>query len=209
MNKVWKLYPKTSKDFFEEFPEYSSPILQILWNRGIKTQKGIEDFFYPHFEKLHDPFLMKGMKELVKEIKNNLKKRKKIGIFTDFDVDGITGAAIFIETLVSLGFPKKLISLYIPNREKEGYGVNENGVRFLASQGSKVFITIDCGISNVKEIGLARELGMKPIIIDHHEIPPKLPKADIIVNPLQKNDKYPYKELAAGGITFKIAQAFF
>ena len=205
----WQLYPKAPKEFFEEFPEHSPEILQLLWNRGIKTQKEIERFFYPDYEKLYDPFLMKGVRELEKEIGNIIKKKNKIGIFTDFDVDGITSAAIFIETLLCLGFPKKLISFYIPNREKEGYGVNENGVNFLASQGSKVFITIDCGISNVKEIELARTLGMKPIIIDHHEIPKKLPRADIIVNPLQKGDKYPDKELAAGGITFKIAQTLF
>jgi len=202
------LHPKASEEFLVEFPGYSPIILQLLWNRGIKTQKEIEYFFYPDYKNLYDPFLMKGLKELDGEIRRALKKRKKIGIFTDFDVDGITGAAIFIETLLNLGFPKKLISFFIPDREKEGYGVNENGVKFLASQGSEIFITIDCGITNFKEIELARTLGMKPIVIDHHEIPKNLPKADIIVNPLQKNDKYPFKDLAAGGITFKIAQAF-
>lgn len=203
----WILSALAEEGFLRKFAKYPSPILQILWNRGVKTQEAIEDFFCSKYENMHDPFLMKGMLELVSEVKSILKNKKKIGIFTDFDVDGITGAAIFIETLVCLGFPKKLISLYIPDREKEGYGVNENGVNFLASQDCKYFITIDCGISNPKEIEIAKKLGMTPIIIDHHQVPKNLPKAKIIINPLQKNDKYPFKPLAAAGITFKVAQA--
>ncbi|PIQ92869.1 MAG: single-stranded-DNA-specific exonuclease RecJ [Parcubacteria group bacterium CG11_big_fil_rev_8_21_14_0_20_39_14] len=205
----WKVSFPAPENFIRDFQEYSPLVLQILWNRGIKTQSEIENFFYPTLEKLHSPFLMKGMRVLCKEIRGVIKKRKKIGIFTDFDVDGITGAAIFIETLINLGLPKNLISLYIPAREKEGYGVNETGVKFLASKGCKVFITIDCGISNAETIELAKKLGMKPIIIDHHQVPESPPKARIIINPLQKKDKYPCKELAAAGLTFKISQALF
>jgi len=203
----WILSPLAEEGFFRKFLKYSSPILQILWNRGVRTQEEIEDFFCPRYEKMHDPLLMKGVDALVFEVKALLRSKKRIGIFTDFDVDGITGAAIFIETMVNLGFPKKLISLFIPDREKEGYGINENGINFLRAQDCKIFISIDCGISNFKEIELVRKLGMKPIIIDHHQVPKKLPRADIIINPLQKDDKYPFKNLAAAGIVFKISQA--
>jgi len=203
----WTISPLATEGFFRKFSKYPSPILQILWNRGVRTQEEIEDFFCPKYEKMHNPFLMKGVDKLVSEVKSLLKNKKKIGIFTDFDVDGITGAAIFIETLVNLGFPKKLIFLFIPDREKEGYGINENGINFLHAQDCKIFISIDCGISNFKEIEIIRKLGMKPIIIDHHQVPKKLPRAEIIINPLQRGDKYPFKNLAAGGISFKIAQA--
>jgi len=92
----WKVSFPAPENFIRDFQEYSPLVLQILWNRGIKAQSEIENFFYPTLEKLHSPFLMKGMRVLCKEIRGVIKKRKKIGIFTDFDVDGITGAAIFI-----------------------------------------------------------------------------------------------------------------
>ena len=202
----WKIKPKTPGNFFKRFPEYSSLIVQLLYNRGIKTQKEIDEFFNSDYEKdIHDPFLLKGMKKAVRRISRAIEKKEKILIYGDFDADGVCSSAILHLTLKHLGVQKP--GIYIPDSEKENHGLNEKAVKGLAKDGVNLIITVDCGSTDIKEVSLANSLGIDVIITDHHTLRDKLPKAVAIVNSLQKGDKYPFKKLAGAGIAYKLACA--
>lgn len=205
MQKQWKINKKAPKAFLNKFPEYSRMTLQLLWDRKLKTQKAIDEFFNPDYdEDLHDPFLMKGMKEAVERIAKALKNKEKITIFGDYDADGVCGTAILSETLKALGNDP---DIYIPDRNKEGYGLNLEAVKEVAAKKTNLIITIDCGITDFEEVKLANKLGMDVVVVDHHEVHDKIPTAVAIVNPCQKGEKYPFKELAAAGVAFKVVQA--
>jgi len=207
MQKIWKINKPVPKEFLEKFPEYSKLTLQLLWDRGLKTQKAIDEFFSPDYDQdLHAPFLLKDIKKVIKRIEKAGKNQEKVAIFADYDADGICGAVILTELLKSVDiYPET----YIPDRNKEGYGLNLKAVEGLAKKKTNLILTIDCGITDWEEIKLANKLGMDVIIVDHHEIPKKLPSAFAIINPKQKNDKYPFKDLSATGVAFKLVQAFF
>ena len=191
--------------FLNKFPEYSRMTLQLLWDRRLKTQKAIDEFFHPDYdEDLHDPFLMKGMKKAVERITKALKNKEKITIFGDYDADGVCGTAILSETLKALGADP---DIYIPDRNKEGYGLNLEAVKEVAAKKTNLIITIDCGITDFEEIKLANKLGMDVVVVDHHKVHDKIPTAVAIVNPCQKGEKYPFRKLAAAGVAFKVAQA--
>lgn len=207
MNKIWKINKKAPKEFLEKFPEHSKSTLQLLWDRGLRTQKTIDEFFSPDYdEDLHDPFLLKGVKKTIERIQEAAKKQEKTAIFADYDADGICGAVLLTEILKSKGIHPQI---YIPDRNKEGYGLNLKAIEEIAKKGVSLVMTIDCGITDFEEVKLANKLGMDVIIVDHHEVLKKLPQALVIINPKQKGDKYPFKDLAATGVAFKLVQAFF
>jgi len=201
----WEINKKSPKKFLEQFPEYSRLTLQLLWDRNLKSQKQIDEFFSPDYcQDLYDPFLMKGVKKTVKRIKKALKNKEKIVIFGDFDADGVCSCAIMSNVLKLLG---ACLEIYIPDRNKEGYGLNKKAIQKLYSKGIKLIITVDCGSTDFEEIKLANKLGIDTIIVDHHLMPNKAPLAYSIVNPKQKGENYPFKYLAAVGVVFKVAQA--
>jgi len=205
MQKQWKINKKAPKEFLEKFPEYSKLTLQLLWDRELKTQKAIDEFFNPDYdEDLHNPFLLKDIRKTIKRIERAAKNKEKVAIFADYDADGVCGATILTEILKVF---KINPDIYIPDRNKEGYGLNLKAVERTAKKGTNLIITIDCGVTDFDEIKLANKLGVDVIIIDHHEIPKKLPSAFAIINPKQKTCKYPFKHLSATGVAFKLAQA--
>ncbi len=205
MQKKWKISLKAPRSFQEKFPEYSPLALQLLYERGLKTQEAIDKFFNPDYnEDLHDPFLLKDIKPTLKRIFKAVKNKEKITIYADYDADGICSGAILWETLKKLG---ARLDIYIPDRNKEGYGLNPEAIKILAKKKTELIITVDCGVSNKKEVELARKEKIDVIIIDHHHVPKDLPRACAIVNPKQKDCKYPFKELAAAGVVFKVIQA--
>jgi len=202
---IWHFKPKAPEEFVKKFPEYSPLVLQLLWDRGLISQKAIDEFFNPDYEgDLHDPFLMLGMKKAVKRILKAIKKQEKIFIFGDYDADGVCGAVILKTAFEALG--ANLGGVEIPDRIAEGYGLNLEVVRKIAKQQAKLIITVDCGITDFEEIKLANTLGMEVIIVDHHQVTKKLPKAEVIIDPFQKDDKYPFKELSGAGVAFKLVQ---
>lgn len=150
------------------------------------------------------PTEIKNLKKTANRILKAIKEKERIILYGDADLDGISSVIILKESIKSLG--GKVEDLYFPNRETEGYGINEKALRSLAGLAPALFITLDCGISNFEEVKLAKELGFEVIIIDHHEILGKLPQASIIVDPKQKDDKYPFKQFATAGIAFRLSQ---
>lgn len=148
---------------------------------------------------------IKNLTEVAKRILKAIENREKILLYGDADLDGACSVIILKEAIFNLG--GKITQIYFPNREIEGYGISEYGLNFLKKFSPALLITLDCGISNFAEVKLAKKYGFEVIIIDHHEILDQLPEADLVVDPKQKEDKYPFKELATVGITFKLVES--
>lgn len=147
---------------------------------------------------------IKNLKKAAQRIKKAVRNKEKIILYGDADLDGISSVIILKEAIKSLG--GKITDIYFPDREKEGYGLNEEALQFLTKFSPALLVVMDCGIGNFKEIKLAKKLGFEVMIIDHHRVLGKLPQASIIVNPYQEGDKYPFKDFAACGVLFKLAE---
>ena len=147
---------------------------------------------------------IKNLKKAADRIKKAIKNKEKIIIYGDADLDGVSSVIILKEAIKNLG--GNIVAIYFPYRETEGYGINKTALDYLKGLSPALFLTLDCGISNFQEIKLAKKMGFEVVIIDHHEALDKLPKASLIVDPKQKEDKYPFKGLATVGIIFKLAQ---
>ena len=182
----------------------SPEICQILNNRGIDNEKDAEIFMNPSLEYLRDPFLMKDMDKAVERIKKAIENKERIYIYGDYDVDGVSSTSILVLYFKSINYPVKY---YIPNRLEEGYGINENAIEKIHADGCELIITVDCGITSVKEVDLANELGIDVIVTDHHECQSEIPNAYAIVNPKQDDCNYPFDMICGCGVAFKMIQA--
>ena len=207
MAKKWQIKPSAPEDFINKYPEMHPIILNLLYNRGLMEENEFESFLNPDYNKnLFSAFIFKHAKKAVKRLLLALEKQQKIVIYGDYDADGVTSASVLYLAFKELGAN---IEVYIPHREKEGYGLNENAVRKFSEEKVDLIITVDCGISNINEVELAKSLGIDVIITDHHHAPEKIPKALAIINPNVEDEKYPFKSLAGVGVSFKFVQAFF
>lgn len=183
---------------------YPSILRQLLYNRGIYTPEAAEEFFNPSLEKAHDPWLMKGMAIAVDRIRFALQHNEKIAIYGDYDVDGVSGTALLFDYLKHLG---SNVRPYIPNRFEEGYGVRQEGLQTLKSEGVQLVITVDCGARANNEADFSRSIGLDLIITDHHQPHDQIPNAICMLNPKQLGEAYPYPELSGVGIAYKLIQA--
>ncbi len=189
----WKIQPR----------KYDDLIDQLLFNRGIDPAEK-ESFFNPDFGKdLPDPYLLKGMKKAVERIKLAVEKKETVGIFADYDADGIPAAALLYKTLKAIGLKSHV---YIPNRES-GYGLSKSGIDILISKKCSLIITADLGIRNFVEAKYCKEKNIDLIITDHHIPAEEIPNALSVINPKIKGNKYPFKELCGCGVVYKLAQA--
>lgn len=178
----------------------------ILVNRGIEDFNSAKLFFRPQLEHLHDPFLMKDMSIAVDKIVQSIQSNKKILIYGDYDVDGTTSVAIVYDFLCAI-YKKENLEYYIPNRYKEGYGLSQMGIDYAIENGIDLLITLDCGIKSVDLIQTASLHNIDTIVCDHHLPGPTLPPAVAILNAKQAECPYPYKDLCACGVGFKLIQA--
>jgi len=150
---------------------------------------------------------IKNLKKAAKRIIKAIKAEEGIVIYGDADLDGVTSVIILDECIKNLG--GKVSKIYFNDREKEGYGINEKALFYLKEYAPALLIALDCGISNFKEVKTARKIGFEVVIIDHHEILEKIPEADIVVDPKQKGDRYPFKQFATVGLVFKLTEVIF
>ncbi len=205
MQKLWNVLDSAPQKFLKEHPELPPAVATLLYHRGIKTQKEIDEFLNPDYsEDIHDPYLFKDMKKAVKRILRAVEKQEKIVVHGDYDADGVTASVILISTLKALGI--KDVECFLPHRETDGYGLNTNTIQKLAEEKTNLLITCDCGVSNNEEVKLANKNNIDVIITDHHAVPEKLPPAVAIIHPQVKNEKYPDKGLAGGAVAFKLTQ---
>lgn len=179
-------------------------VTQVLSMRGMDTEE-IFSFLYPNYdEHLHDPYLMLDMEKAVDRIGMAREGAERVAIYGDYDIDGITASAIMLESLGALGIAAES---YIPDRFEEGYGINQEALGILKERGFDLVISVDCGITSVKEAAWARDNGLDLIITDHHSVPEIIPQAIAVINPNRLGDPYPFKALAGVGVAFKLAQA--
>jgi len=175
----------------------------VLSARGFQTPQQANELLSVQ-EPLIDPFAMKEMDKAVSTIKTALVQDQKIAIYGDYDVDGITATCLLTDYLRKKG--AKCLT-HIPGRLEEGYGLNEATIEWLYEEGVQLIITVDCGITAVKEAELCRELGITLVITDHHECKDQLPNAAAVVDPHRIDATYPHKGLCGVGIAFKLAAA--
>ena len=149
---------------------------------------------------------IKNLDKAAERIKKAIKRKEGIILYGDADMDGVASVIILKEAIANLDVHPRGVHTYFPDRETEGYGVNKDALNYLKNYAPALFITLDLGIANFEEIKLAKKMGFEVMVLDHHKILNKLPKASIIVDPHQKGDKYPFKEFAAAGIIFKLAE---
>ena len=196
MEKLWNTICKKTEDM--------SIVETILHSKGITEKEDIEEFLSDKPQRTYDPFMIKNMTEAVARIIYHIKKDNRIIIVGDYDVDGVTATSLLLEFLGSI---TKNIDYYIPNRFTEGYGLNLDAVKHIKEEmKAQLIITVDNGISAVKEIDYANEIGLEVIVTDHHTPPEILPNC-IVIDVKQEGDNYPFKELCGCGIAFKLAQA--
>lgn len=202
----WKPFDRAPDDVIQRFPELPDVGVQMLVNRDMTQQEDVDRFLTPDYgQDQHDPFLFRDMKIVVDRMKQALEKKEKVVVYGDYDADGVCGAAVLYKTLYEIGID---VSVYLPHRDTEGYGLNKNAVKTLADEGTNLMITVDCGISNHEEVAYGVELGMDIIVTDHHSEPPVLPSAAIaVLNPKLSEETYPFEFLAGVGVGFKVCQA--
>ena len=206
MNKSWQYY-ETNNELTEQISNkfnINKLLAQILINKGITEEKEIEIFLNPKRNNFYDPFLMPDMEKAINRIIKAIQNKEKILIYGDYDVDGITSTTVLKKFLEQRGANPEY---HIPNRLKDGYGLNKQAIEEIAKNGTQLMITVDCGISAVEETEFAKSLGIETIITDHHEPGDILPNAYAIIDAKIKANKYPFNQLAGVGVVFKVIQA--
>jgi len=206
--RIWKI-PKPDKELGARLAKecgITPVIAQLLINRDIKDARAVERFLRADISFLHDPFLLKDMTAAVERIKKAVSKGEKIMVYGDYDVDGISAAALLKRVLRDLGGH---VTAYIPDRIEEGYGLNKEAVKTAHREKVSLLITVDCGISGKTEVEYLTSLGITAIITDHHKISEgSFPsKAYAVINPMQKDCPYPFKHLSGVAVAYKLAQA--
>lgn len=202
--KQWIFEPVAPLLYRNKLKGYSRFIQTILYHRNIKSKKEAEKFFDLKYESgIHDPFILTDMEKGVKRIRKAIKAKEKIAIYGDYDADGVTASTIVNQFFKEISYP---VAIYIPDRIKEGYGLNKEAIAYLKKKKVTLIITVDTGIRNAQEVLFAAEQGMDVVITDHHIVPDELPKAAAVINP-QRDKKYPFRELAGAGVAFKLVQA--
>lgn len=204
LKKQWVIQPIDDRSAQLAKSMRVSPLLaQVLINRGITEARTGSAFLRPKLNELIAPEQMPGIETAVNRINRAIKNNKKITVYGDYDVDGITGVAILMTVISLLGGD---VDFYIPHRIDEGYGLNAEAVESLSKSGSKLLITVDCGITAINSAELASQLGLELIITDHHQPGPQTPAAVAIVHP-SLDDSYPNPNSSGSMVAFKLAWA--
>ena len=204
-SKSWVLPESYPESYNTTFAHYPRPLRQIFFNHGFDSVDAAESFLNPSYENhVNDPYAFKEMQKAIDLLQGTIEKGEKITIYGDNDADGVCGSAILAKTFQKIDAQ---FEVYLPHREKEGYGLNNEAIDLIAKGGTKVIITVDCGISNIEQIAYANSKGLKVIVTDHHEQLLERPEAYAIIHPLVKGETYPDRYLCGGGVAFKLAQA--
>lgn len=181
---------------------------RVLWARGYRGEEDAREFLEPRLTRLHEPSLLAGVDEAAELVLGAARGGKRIAIYGDYDVDGVSGTAILWRVLRAVA-PEAEVRTYIPHRLEEGYGVNEEALRGLRAEGVELVVTVDCGITGLAAARVARELGMGYVVTDHHEMASELPCADVVAHPRVRNARtgevYPFGDLCGAGVAFKLA----
>lgn len=182
----------------------SQPLAYLLAQRGVSNFEEAKAFFRPDLGQLHDPLLMKDMKEAVARVNAAMAKGEHILIYGDYDVDGTTAVSLVYSYLSKI---YNKVDTYIPDRYTEGYGISFKGIDYADDNEITLIIALDCGIKAIDKVAYAAEKGIDFIICDHHNPGSEVPAAVAVLDPKQPECAYPYKELSGCGVGFKLVQA--
>ena len=185
---------------------YSALTKRLLLARNITTEQEAEIFLHPNWERdIHDPFLMKDMQKVVDRIMTAIAKKETIVLWSDYDMDGIPGAVLLNDFFRRIGYD--YVIHHTPHRNRDGFGLNAEGIDELIEKKAGLIVTIDCGIADVEHVAYAQKNGIDVIVTDHHLVGMEIPKACAILNPKQDGCSYPEKMLCGAGVAFKLVQA--
>lgn len=202
----FKLHGEPSAEAQDALRTYDPLTQRLLAARGIVDEATASKFFARDYESgRHDPFLMSDMDRAVERVLRAIAENERITIYSDYDCDGIPGGALMHDFFRVLGYAN--FTNYIPHRHDEGYGLNLEAVERIREEGTKLLITVDCGITDNREVARAMELGMDVIVTDHHEPGLELPPAYAVLNPKRKDNIYPFSGLCGTGVAFKLIEA--
>jgi single-stranded-DNA-specific exonuclease len=202
----WNILPPAPEERLAATSGFSPLIAQLLYNRGITEPAQLEAFISGDKRLAGDPSQLPDIEPAIARIYRALLSGETIAVYGDFDADGITGTAILVQGLESLG--AKAVP-YIPHRLTEGYGLNITALENLHKQGVSLVITVDCGITALAEVKRANRLGLDTIITDHHSTLPEMPPAVATINPKRADSSYAFSELTGAGVALKLLQALF
>ena len=189
--------------------------LRVLINRGIDTKEKANEFLNSSLKRLHNPYLMKDMDKAIRIMVDAINNNEKIMVYGDYDADGVTSTAILYKAIKNCG---GRVDYHIPHRENEGYGMSVSRIETIAEEGFDLIISCDNGISAIEEVKRAKELRLKMIITDHHELPFEevdgerkviVPSSDALINPKQGDCNYPFKLLCGAGVAYKFSLALY
>jgi len=203
--KRWVVPENLPVEIDERLAEYPPFMRQLLYNRGIKDELSAQEFLDGRHQR-SDPYQLTDMDAAVERLFWAIDHQEPIAIYGDYDVDGVTASALMVEVLRVFG---GLAEVYIPNRFEEGYGLNQDALEVLAKKGTRVVVTVDCGIRSPHEARHAGKLGLDLIISDHHHPQDELPTARAVICPKRPGDVFPEKDLAGVGLAYKLAEALF
>ena len=207
MPRKWSFHPHDESAISKLSHQLKvTPLMaQVLIARGYTTAEDARRHLEPKLSNLHDPMLLPGVAAAAELVVQALKDGRRITIYGDYDVDGVTSTSLLWYCLKLSGAN---VDYYIPCRIEEGYGLNEAAIRQLHEEDpQRLLISVDCGIASVKEAAVAREIGLELIITDHHHIGSELPDAAVLVHPRLPGTDYPFGELCGVGVAFKLAWA--
>jgi len=201
--KRWQTYPHRPEAVKEVSARHGLPLLvaRILLNRGLAGAEDILAFLDPTLERLCPPFGLADLEAACARLGRAVLRGEPVAIYGDYDADGLTATCLLHQFLGELGLP---CIAYIPDRLREGYGLRIAALKELAPR-ARLLVTVDCGISDAREVAWATEAGLEVIVTDHHEIPPELPSALAVVNPKRGGQEYPFGELAGVGVALLLA----
>ena len=197
------LNPSKINAFSKQF-SLSYVISTVVMNRGIETEEQLKEYIGKTLDKVHNPLLLPDMEKAAKRIIKAINNKEKIVVYGDYDVDGVTSTALLYSFLRDNGAD---VEYYIPDRIKEGYGLNIKAINKISKMGTGLLITVDCGITSVGEVELAKAQKMEVIITDHHTCKERLPDAVAVVNPKRPDSEYTFPYHSGVGVAFKLVLA--
>jgi len=209
VKRVWKVAEEVSKESLLAYPHLHPIVCQLLQNREIDLELA-DSFLSPVWENIHDSGLFRYMPEAVGRLFSALKNGETIVVHGDYDADGVCGSALLLSAFKELKNALKSessLNSYIPHRDKEGYGVSVATIEKLAGSGTRLIVTVDCGISNRPAVERAKELGMDVIICDHHSVPVDPPIQAILIHPGVEGETYPFRHLCGTSVAYKFVSS--
>jgi len=199
----WSVLPRdlAAEATLERELGIGSLLARVLVARGLTDPAEASRFLKPEIENLHDPRLLPDY-DRARDVLLDARDRKlSIFVHGDYDVDGVTSAALFTRYLQNIGCE---VTTHVPHRQREGYGIHMMAVEYAKEAGAEVFLTCDCGTAAIAQVELARSHGMRVVVTDHHEVGETLPNAEAVINPHRRDSAYPFAELSGVGVAFKL-----